>query len=168
MRGGGALLHFDDGALELVACTDAHEVLAKCLAVRGCATRVRPCVEMRKRDRRPTRIRNAYGVTAPDISSFCGAENSPRASTLSWLGVRRVQDRFAVRWQLRHRDLRLGLGWHYRRLRMEDRILEPVGEVGGLAAVATLLVFLAVAFGGARRTAHADVEVIVMAPPRPD
>jgi hypothetical protein len=25
MRGGRTLLHFDDGALDLVACTDAHD-----------------------------------------------------------------------------------------------------------------------------------------------
>src|SRR5581483_8518250 len=30
MRGGGALGHFGNGTLELVACTDAHIVLSKC------------------------------------------------------------------------------------------------------------------------------------------
>src|ERR1700761_7915551 len=51
---------------------------------------------------------------------------------------------------------------------MDDRILEPVGEIGGLAAFAALLVFLAMAVGGAGWAAHADVEVIVVAPPWPD
>ena len=37
----------------------------------------RPYVEMGNRERRPAGIRNADGVTAADISSFSGGENSP-------------------------------------------------------------------------------------------
>src|SRR5437016_664600 len=51
---------------------------------------------------------------------------------------------------------------------MQDRILEPVGEVGRAAALAAALVRLAMAVGRAGWASHADVEVVVMAEPGPD
>src|SRR5215218_1094951 len=50
---------------------------------------------------------------------------------------------------------------------MQDRILEPVGEVAGAAAFAFSRIGLAFAFAGAGRTFDADMEVIVVAVHRP-
>src|SRR5262249_59654826 len=54
------------------------------------------------------------------------------------------------------------------RLGMQHGILEPEGEVGGLAAFAVAGIGLALAFARARRAFDADVEVIVVAVHRPD
>src|SRR5665213_1595458 len=56
----------------------------------------------------------------------------------------------------------------FRRLRVEDRILEPVGEVGGAAAVAAFLRLLALAVGGSGWAGHPDVKVVIVAVPRTD
>src|ERR1700688_3775539 len=61
MRGGRALLDFEDGALDLVTCTDAHDGSHK---VRRCAAMPRSCrqmVNLKNRDRRPQNIASAYG-----------------------------------------------------------------------------------------------------------
>src|SRR6185369_8835893 len=52
-------------------------------------------------------------------------------------------------------------------LRVENRILEPVGQIGRLATVASRWFRLALASGGAGRTFDADMEVIVVAVHRP-
>src|SRR5271168_1589655 len=84
-------------------------------------------------------------------------------------GIRRGQHRFAGSRQRGHRHAVRG---RFRRLfrwrRMDDRILEPVGEIGLAAAFAAALIRLSLAFAGAGRALHADVEVVVMAPPWPD
>src|SRR5665213_2666887 len=59
------------------------------------------------------------------------------------------------------------LGWLFRRLRMQYRILEPIGKIGSRAAFGLLRrrlrLALAVAFGAG----DADMEMIVVAPERP-
>ena len=60
------------------------------------------------------------------------------------------------------------LGWLFRRLRMNYRILEPVGEVRRAAAFAIWRRRLRHAFLRASGTGDADMEVIVMAVHRPD
>ena len=68
----------------------------------------------------------------------------------------------------RHRHPVARLRRLFRRRRVENRILEPVSEIARAAAFAARLRRLALAFAAARRASHADVKVIVMAPPRPD
>src|SRR5712671_4208502 len=50
---------------------------------------------------------------------------------------------------------------------MDDRILEPVGEIAGAAALAGRRLRLALARAAAGRASDADMEVIVMAVHRP-
>ena len=64
-----------------------------------------------------------------------------------------------------HRRFRL---WRFfRRLRVDNGILEPIGQIGRLAAFARRWFRLALAPGGAGRTFDADMEVIVVAVHRP-
>src|ERR1700733_4713361 len=51
---------------------------------------------------------------------------------------------------------------------MEHRILEPVGEVVGAAAFAAFLRRLWLAVLAAGRGRRADVEMVIVTPPRPD
>src|SRR3954453_14662767 len=82
--------------------------------------------------------------------------------------VARVQHGLARRRHLRqrHRRFRLrGLRWGFG---VQYAVAEPIGEIGGLAAFLLGLRRLALAVARAGRAVHADVEVIVVAPPRPD
>src|SRR6266481_1395943 len=82
------------------------------------------------------------------------------------LRIRRVQNLFAGGRKLRQRWSGPRLRRLFWRLRVEDRILEPVGELAFAAAFAVPLVRLAFAFAAARRASHANVEVIIVAVPR--
>src|SRR5215213_4186405 len=100
---------------------------------------------------------------AKSSSSFsCGFD-------LAWsmFCIRRMQYGFAGWRQLGHGHRRLRLWRLFRRLRMQHRVAEPVGEVASAAAFAFGRFGLAVAFAGAGRALDADVEVIVMAVHRP-
>src|SRR5258708_8273792 len=61
-----------------------------------------------------------------------------------------------------------GLWRFFRGLRMDNGILEPVSEIGGLAAFVARLRWLPLALGVAGWAHQANMEVVVMAPPRPD
>src|ERR1700692_497628 len=92
-------------------------------------------VKKYSRDRRPGNVVNgAYGAMMTDISAFTGRMKSPLSGTLLWLGVRRVQHLPAGGGQLRQRHPMGRLRRHFRRLRMDNGILEPVGQIGGVAA----------------------------------
>src|SRR5467141_3634345 len=69
--------------------------------------------------------------------------------------------------QLRQRDRRFWLWRLLRRLRVDNRILEPIGQIGRLAAFARRWFRLALASAGAGRTFDADMEVVVVAVHRP-
>src|SRR5882757_199535 len=107
----------------------------------------------------------AYGVRRGHFSLFGGGGNSPLAGSLR-LGVGRAQHLAAGGRQLRQRDPRMRLGRLGRRFRMQHEILKPVGEVA--AAVAAILFLLAVAVLAAGGASHTDMEMIVVAVPRPD
>src|ERR1700721_759545 len=71
VRGGRTLRHFDDGALELVACTDAHD---ESFSISGHDTgrQTARCVD-REWMRSGALIRSlasAYGAAMPDITAF--------------------------------------------------------------------------------------------------
>src|SRR5580692_7054187 len=87
---------------------------------------------------------------------------------LSRLGIRRGQNRPAARRQFGQRDRSAWLRRQFRRPGVEHRVLEPVGEIVSAAAFTTLLWRLGLAVTAAGRARHADVEVIIMPPPRPD
>src|SRR6185312_13987419 len=119
-------------------------------------------LDEREGDHRPE-MPGAYGARTPDTSAF--RRLSPTTMTLLPGGlfrVRCVQHGLAGGrhrreldpvGQLRRRLRRLGL-------RMNDRILEPVGKLRWLAAVIAALVGLTVAVLVAVRAPHPDVEVI--------
>src|SRR6266481_2711741 len=82
------------------------------------------------------------------------------------LRIRRVQNLFAGGRKLRQRWSGPRRWRLFRRLRVEDRILKPVGELAFAAAFAAPLVRLSLAFAAAGRASHANVEVIIVAVPR--
>ena len=126
-----------------------------------------------KCDRRKRRSGNPGDLRVRRISltraySIVAAAQRRRGRLAITAGVRRGQHRFAGRRQLRHRHRRLRLRRHLRRLRVQHRIAEPVGEIAGAAA------FASPAGSGwlshsplAGRAFDADVEVIVVAVHRP-
>src|ERR1700726_915478 len=104
----------------------------------------------------------------PDPNASLGRINSPCVSGTLLPGIRSGQNLTAGGRQLcqRHRWPRLlRLGWGRR---MKNGILDPIGEVVRAAAFASRLRRLALTIAAARRTCHTDVEVIIVAPPRPD
>src|ERR1700752_5115092 len=92
---------------------------------------------------------------------------SGRCTATILLRIRQAQHRPAGRRQLRHGHRRFWLWRHFWRFWMEDRILEPEGQVAGAAAFAVTGVGLAFAFARARRAFDADVEMIVVTVHRP-
>src|SRR6266849_9962945 len=82
-------------------------------------------------------------------------------------GVMRGQNLAAGGRQLRKRHRRFWLWRRFRRLGVNHRILEPVGEIAGLAALACRWLRLAFAFAAAGRTFDADMEGIIVAVHRP-
>src|SRR5712671_4251417 len=83
------------------------------------------------------------------------------------LRVRSGQHLAAGGRQLRQGHRRFWLWRLFRRLRVDSRILEPIGQIAGAATVARRWFGLALASDGARRTFDADMEVVVMAVHRP-
>src|SRR5712671_830538 len=115
MRGSRAFLDVDDGAFDLVACTDAHDG--------------------------PHEI-------AGDISvCLCRMKS---ASPYRWLrlGVRSGQYLAAGGRQLRQGHRRFWLWRLFRRLRVDNGILEPIGQIAGAATVARRWFGLALASDG--------------------
>src|SRR5258708_15534727 len=86
----------------------------------------------------------AYGARPLNISSFGGYRDSPLAGSLL-LGVGCAQHLAAGGRQLRQRYSRMRLRRLGRRFRVQDRILEPIGEIARAAAIAPVLIGLAVA-----------------------
>src|ERR1700743_3689502 len=83
------------------------------------------------------------------------------------LGVAGGQNLAAIGRQLRQRQAGARLRRLFRRLRVQYRILEPVGEIAGRAAFARARRRLRLALLAALRAGDADVEVIVVTPKRP-
>src|SRR5450432_4620013 len=90
----------------------------------------------------------AYGARSSHFSLFGEAAHSPLAGSLL-LGVGRAQYLAAGGRQLRQRHSGMRLLRLLRRFRVQDRVLEPIGEV--VAAVAADLLGLAHAILAARR-----------------
>src|SRR6476469_133269 len=95
-----AFLHFDDAALDLVACTDAHAVLTM-PSIRGRAARCWLFDAVKDRDRRPCFWRSAYGVaTAEIIALLSDVDTGSREETarrMLRLRIRGRQHRLASR-----------------------------------------------------------------------
>src|SRR3981081_3465883 len=103
----------------------------------------------------------------PTLSHSQAGGNRPCAADSLLLGIRRGQHLFTGGRQLRQRHWLSRLRRLLRRLGMDDRILEPVGEIAGAAALAGRRLRLALAWAAAGRASDADMEVIVMAVHRP-
>src|ERR1700722_15183845 len=83
VRGGGALLDFDDGALDLVACTDPHGGPHGVALAYGVAARL--LVQDEKPGPPSQNAPRAYGARISDISAFSGRRKSPGAASGSAL-----------------------------------------------------------------------------------
>src|SRR5260370_5294505 len=95
--------------------------------------------------------------------SIVEAEQRLRAAGWLLLGVRRGQYIAAGGRHLRQGHWRFRLWGFFRRVWMEHRILEPVGEIGSAAGFAFLRLGLALAFAAAGRASDADMEMIIVA-----
>src|SRR5947199_10452265 len=91
-----------------------------------------------------------------------------KSASPDWLllGVRSGQHLAAGGRQLRQGQRRFWLWRLFRRLRVNNRILEPIGQIAGAATFARRWFGLALA-SAARRTFDADMEVVVVAVHRP-
>src|SRR6516164_7421627 len=163
--GGGALLDLDDGTLDLVACTDAHIGLSHVLRR-----------SRRGRARRYGLKEEELGTVVPSEPGACGApaldfsaiRSGEESALISRFRVRCIQHGAACRRQLRQRDAPARFWRLLLRLGMNDLVLEPVCQLGRLAAFAAALVRLAVTVLAAARASDADVEMVIVTIPRPD
>src|SRR5581483_8813647 len=166
MRGGGAFLDIDHDALDLVACTDAHDDFP--WFRRRICDGVLPVVDGEKWDRHPDAGAPALTARRPKTLTHFGLPAIASPAQILLLGIWRGQHLAAFSRQLRQCQSRFWRGWLDRRLWMKHLVLEPVGKVGRLTAFILGLRLLALAFRAAGRAKHPDMEMVVVAPPRPD
>src|SRR6516165_5157465 len=165
--GGGALLDLDDGTLDLVACTDAHVGGLPHVLSRSRTSRARRYGWLKEKE---------LGTVVPSEPGACGApafdfsaiRSEQESALISRFRVRCIQHGAARRWQLRQRDAPARFWRLLLRLGMNDLVLEPICQLGRLAAFAAALIRLAVTILAAARAFDADMEMVIVTIPRPD
>src|SRR6266849_8565944 len=166
MRGGRAFLDVDDGAFDLVACTDAHDG-PHGITWRAAWPAHLLMIDKNEKAGSPSKNRSRSRRDDPDISACSGRMKSASLDRRLLLGVRSGQYLAAGGRQLRQGHRRFWLWRLFRRLRVDNRILEPIGQIAGAATFARRWFRLALATAGASRTFDADMEVVVVAVHRP-